>query len=50
MPRDKIILACPDCEERNYNLTKNKRLHPERVEYKKFCARCRKHTLHKETK
>ena len=48
--REKIALACPGCEERNYNLTKNKRLHPERVEFRKFCPRCRKHTLHKETK
>jgi len=50
MPRDKIILACTKCEERNYNQTKNKRLHPGRVEYKKFCPRCRTHTAHKETK
>ncbi len=50
MARDRITLACPKCEERNYNRTKNKRLHPERVEYRKFCPRCRQHTLHKETK
>ncbi len=30
MPRDKIILACSDCKNRNYFTTKNKRLHPER--------------------
>ena len=48
--RDKIILACEECEERNYSRTKNKRLHPSRVEYKKYCPRCRKHTMHKETK
>ena len=50
MARDRIALACPKCRERNYNHTKNKRLHPERVEYRKFCPRCREHTLHKETK
>ena len=38
--RDKVILACTECKERNYNKTKNKRLHPERVEYKKYCPRC----------
>jgi large subunit ribosomal protein L33 len=48
--RDKVILACTQCEERNYNKTKNKRLHPERVEFKKYCRRCRAHTQHKETK
>jgi large subunit ribosomal protein L33 len=50
MPRDKIILACTQCEERNYHTTKNKRLHPERQEWKKYCPRCDKHTVHKETK
>lgn len=50
MPRDRVILACSDCQERNYTSTKNKRLHPERVEFRKFCPRCRKHTVHKETK
>jgi large subunit ribosomal protein L33 len=50
MPRDKIILACSECKNRNYFSDKNKRLHPERVEWKKHCPRCDKHTLHKETK
>ena len=50
MPRDKVILACQDCKERNYDTTKNKRLHPERVEFRKYCPRCRKHTQHKESK
>ena len=46
----KIILACSDCKNRNYFTTKNKRVHPERVEWKKYCPRCDKHVLHKETK
>lgn len=50
MPRDKIILACTQCEERNYQTTKNRRKHPERAEWKKFCPRCNRHTVHKETK
>ena len=50
MARDKIILGCTECKERNYHQTKNKRLHPERVEYRKYCPRCRHHTAHKETK
>jgi large subunit ribosomal protein L33 len=48
--RVKITLACTECEARNYQATKNRQKHPERVEYKKYCRRCRKHTLHKETK
>jgi large subunit ribosomal protein L33 len=50
MAREKIILACGDCKERNYFTTKNRRKHPERVEWRKYCSRCNKHTLHKETK
>ncbi|MEW5994369.1 MAG: 50S ribosomal protein L33 [Candidatus Zixiibacteriota bacterium] len=50
MPRDRITLACGDCKRRNYNTTKNKRTHSERVEYRKYCPFCNKHTLHKETR
>ena len=48
--RDQITLACDDCKRRNYITTKNKRLHPDRVEYQKFCRFCRKHTAHRESK
>jgi large subunit ribosomal protein L33 len=48
--RVKITLACSECESRNYNLRKNRQKHPERVEYRKYCRRCGKHTTHKETK
>ena len=48
--RDKIILACTVCKQRNYNTTKNKRQHPDRVEVKKYCKFCKTHTVHKETK
>jgi large subunit ribosomal protein L33 len=50
MARDTVTLACKQCEERNYSTTKNKRLHPERIEYSKYCPRCRTHQAHKETK
>jgi large subunit ribosomal protein L33 len=50
MPRDHVILACQDCKQRNYVTDKNKRKHPDRVEYKKYCRFCRKHTLHRETR
>ncbi|MDI6840185.1 MAG: 50S ribosomal protein L33 [bacterium] len=45
-----ITLACSECNRRNYTTTKNKQKHPDRVEYKKYCPWCRKHTIHKETK
>ena len=50
MPRDRIVLACGECKRRNYDTNKNKRLHPERVEYRKYCRFCNKHTLHRETR
>ncbi|MFA6149526.1 MAG: 50S ribosomal protein L33 [bacterium] len=48
--RDIIILACVDCKNRNYTTTKNKKTTPDKLELKKFCSTCRKHTAHKETK
>lgn len=48
--RDQIHLACNQCKRRNYSTTKNKHVHPERVEYRKYCRFCRKHTAHKETR
>lgn len=45
--RDNIILKCTECGEENYINTKNKKSHPERVEFKKYCPRCNKKTVHK---
>ena len=46
--RVKITLACTECKQRNYNMTKEKKNHPDRMETSKYCRFCRKHTLHKE--
>lgn len=48
--RTRITLACTDCKQRNYNMTKDKKTHPDRMETKKYCRFCKTHTLHKETK
>ncbi|MBI5097052.1 MAG: 50S ribosomal protein L33 [Nitrospirota bacterium] len=48
--RDIITLACTDCKNRNYSTTKNKRNTQDKLELKKFCPSCRKHTAHKEVK
>ena len=45
-----VTLACPECKERNYTTQKNRRNDPGRIEFNKFCPRCRKHTMHKEQK
>jgi large subunit ribosomal protein L33 len=48
--REKIIIACTSCKQRNYHTTKNKKKHTERVEYKKYCPFCDSHKMHKETR
>lgn len=48
--RNKVILACTECKQRNYNTMKNKRNNPDRIELMKYCKFCNKETLHKETK
>jgi large subunit ribosomal protein L33 len=48
--RVKVTLACTECKQRNYNTMKNKKNTPDRLEMKKYCRFCRKHTVHRETK
>ncbi|HUU45708.1 MAG TPA: 50S ribosomal protein L33 [Acidobacteriota bacterium] len=50
MPREKIVLACVECKRRNYTVSKNRSLKPDRVSYRKYCAYCHRHTMHKETR
>jgi large subunit ribosomal protein L33 len=50
MPREQITLECEVCKRWNYTTTKNRRTHSGRVEFKKYCRFCRKHTAHKETR
>jgi len=43
-------LGCQVCKERNYTQTLAKKRVDGSLSLSKFCARCRKHTSHKETK
>jgi len=45
-----VTLACTECKNRNYITEKNRRNTTARIELKKYCPRCRKHQLHRETK
>ncbi len=45
-----ITLACSECRERTYHSSKNKRNDSNRLELRKFCPRCRKHQLYRETR
>ena len=48
--RDKIRLNSSAGSGHFYTTTKNKRLHPEKMEVKKYDPRVRKHVLYKEGK
>ena len=48
--REKIRLMSSAKTGHYYTTTKNKRLHPEKMELKKFDPRIRKHVIYKETK
>jgi len=48
--RENITLQCTECKRRNYTATRNKKIQKDKLELKKFCKFCHKHTLHKEIK
>ena len=48
--REKVILVCSECLSRNYSTFRNHSNVKDRLEIKKFCKRCGKHTLHKDSK
>lgn len=51
--REQIYLKCGECKELNYNTfvnQLNKADQRKKLELKKFCKKCRKATLHIETK
>ncbi|MAF20181.1 MAG: 50S ribosomal protein L33 [Parcubacteria group bacterium] len=51
MSQDNLIkLQCNKCNRGNYYSHKNKKTIQKKLELKKFCKWCKKHTLHKETK
>ena len=51
MSQDKLIkLICAGCKRINYWTRKNKKKVERKIELKKFCKWCKKHTVHKEGK
>ncbi|MBL7053051.1 MAG: 50S ribosomal protein L33 [Candidatus Portnoybacteria bacterium] len=51
MSQDNLIkFQCSECKRINYYSRKNKKTVQDKLELKKFCKWCRKHTLHKELK
>ncbi len=51
MARENLVkMRCDVCKSINYFTTRNKKKLKEKLEMKKFCKKCKKHTLHKEIK
>ena len=48
--RVKITMRCSECKQINYNTINNNKNDPDRLEMKKYCRFCKKHTVHNETK
>lgn len=51
MSQDRLAkLECIECHSINYYSARNKKTIKDRLEMKKHCPKCKKHTMHKETK
>jgi large subunit ribosomal protein L33 len=46
--KNKTVLICQECLSRNYEIKKTERT--TRFEVKKYCKKCKTHTIHKEGK
>ena len=45
-----IKMQCQECKRINYFTRKSKKIIEKKLELKKFCKWCKKHTVHKEMK
>ncbi len=45
--RINVALVCIECKNRNYRTTRKSE---QKIEVKKFCKQCAKHTLHRDAK
>jgi len=48
--REMVTLACTECKRKNYTSTRDKKKTKEKLELRKYCPFCRKHTIHREVK
>ncbi len=45
-----LKFQCATCKTANYFIKKTKETADKKLELKKFCSKCKKHTMHKESK
>ena len=43
--RVKVVLACTECKQRNYDTYKNGKTTTGRLEFNKYCRFCKKHRI-----
>ena len=48
--REIVGMICPNCKSQNYVTVKNKVNTTSNLKFNKHCRKCRKHTVHKESK
>lgn len=48
-PRGILALKCAVCGRQNYITAKNRNNTAAKLAIKKYCRKCRRHTVHKET-
>jgi large subunit ribosomal protein L33 len=48
--REIILFQCAECKNKNYSSMKNKKNTTDKLQRKKYCRSCQRHTMHKETK
>ncbi len=48
--RINAVMQCSECKSQNYTQSRNTTNIKDKLEMNKFCPKCRKHTLHRETK
>ncbi|MEW6039961.1 MAG: 50S ribosomal protein L33 [Elusimicrobiota bacterium] len=48
--RNVMALVCSACKNKNYYFVGGKKKKERKLEIKKFCPKCKKRTVHKETK
>ena len=51
MKKEHIVkLQCTECKRINYYTRRNKKAVERKLEFKRYCPWCKKHTVHKEGK
>ena len=48
--RGLVQLVCEECKNVNYNVSKNKKNTPDRLELNRYCPKCRKTVIAREKK